>query len=149
MITNKQRGFSLAELMVVVAIIGVLASLAVPKLKVFQAKARQTEAKNNLALIFTLEQSYYGDNDTFTSMKPVGPESCDSENDLGFKLSNCKKARYTYSVESSAAHMFVAHATSGEGASNKIIPGCATADHWSMDQDKVLKDENKAIAKCN
>ena len=34
-----QKGFSLVELMVVVAIIGVLAALAVPKFQVFQAKA--------------------------------------------------------------------------------------------------------------
>ena len=62
---SKQSGFSLVELMVVVAIIGVLASLAVPRFKTFQAKARQAEAKTNLAHLYTLQQSFHADYDTY------------------------------------------------------------------------------------
>jgi type IV pilus assembly protein PilA len=42
-IWKKDDGFSLVELMIVVAIIGILAGLAVPKFNLFQAKARQAE----------------------------------------------------------------------------------------------------------
>ncbi len=60
---TSQKGFSLVELMVVVAIIGVLASIAVPQVNKFIAKARQSEAKTNLASYYTAQkafQSEYG-----------------------------------------------------------------------------------------
>ena len=47
----NQKGFSLVELMVVVAIIGILASIAIPQFQKFTAKARQSEVKANLGAI--------------------------------------------------------------------------------------------------
>lgn len=46
------------ELMVVVAIIGVLAAIGIPQYSKFQAKARQSEAKLSLAALFTAEESF-------------------------------------------------------------------------------------------
>lgn len=56
--TNNQLGFSLVELMIVVAIIGILAAIAVPNFERFQAKARQAEARTALSAIFTAENAY-------------------------------------------------------------------------------------------
>ena len=65
---KNQKGFSLIELMIVVAIIGILAAIAVPNFQRFQAKARQSEAKNMLSGIYTGMRAfhaewgvYYGD----------------------------------------------------------------------------------------
>ncbi len=47
------KGFTLIELMIVVAIIGILAAIAIPNFLKFQAKSKQSEAKSNLGAIFT------------------------------------------------------------------------------------------------
>ncbi|MCX6130635.1 MAG: prepilin-type N-terminal cleavage/methylation domain-containing protein, partial [Proteobacteria bacterium] len=43
---KNEKGFSLVELMIVVGIIGILSTLALPRFKQFQAKAKMGEAKN-------------------------------------------------------------------------------------------------------
>lgn len=59
--TNNNKGFSLVELMVVVAIIGILATMAVPQVNKFMAKARQSEAKTNLTMIYTSEKAFFAE----------------------------------------------------------------------------------------
>lgn len=65
---NNKRGFSLVELMIVVAIIGILAAIAIPNFIRFQSKARQAEARASLSAIYAAEkaflaewQQFYGD----------------------------------------------------------------------------------------
>lgn len=60
-VRNNQAGFSLVELMVVVAIIGILASLAIPSIGKYMAKARQSEAKTQLSSLYTAEKAFYAE----------------------------------------------------------------------------------------
>jgi type IV pilus assembly protein PilA len=62
---HAKRGFTLIELMIVVAIIGILAAIAVPNFTRFQAKSKQSEARTNLKAMYTAAQSYYAENDSF------------------------------------------------------------------------------------
>ncbi len=58
LIRKTQKGFTLIELMIVVAIIGILAAIAIPNFLKFQLKSKTSEAKVNLAAIRTAEESY-------------------------------------------------------------------------------------------
>ncbi len=58
---RRNGGFTLIELMIVVAIIGILAVIAVPNFMKFMAKSRRTEAKYNLEAIYKAETSYLGE----------------------------------------------------------------------------------------
>jgi type IV pilus assembly protein PilA len=59
------KGFTLIELMIVVAIIGILAAIAIPNFSKFQARAKQSEAKANLKGIYTAKQTQFGEKDTY------------------------------------------------------------------------------------
>jgi len=68
-----QKGFTLIELMIVVAIIGILAALAIPNFIRFQARSKQSEVKANLKSLFTAERSYYQEHDTYSEcIKKIG-----------------------------------------------------------------------------
>ena len=59
------KGFTLIELMIVVAIIGILAAIAIPNFSRFQARAKQSEVKTNLKAIYTAKTSNFAEKDTF------------------------------------------------------------------------------------
>lgn len=150
---RNQKGFSLVELMIVVAIIGVLAALAVPKFSKFQAKARQAEVKTNLNHIFTLETAYYGDNDTYAAIPAYGPGgTCAptaATNPTGFSVGNCAGLRYQYSTTAATAAAFTAQGTSLTGAANKVFTGCATADIWTVNESNTMANTSNGMASCN
>lgn len=70
---RKNKGFTLIELMIVVAIIGILAAIAIPNFMRFMSKTKRAEVKYNLEAIYKCEISWLGENSAFSdSFSAIG-----------------------------------------------------------------------------
>jgi type IV pilus assembly protein PilA len=68
---RSKKGFTLIELMIVVAIIGILAAIAIPNFLKFQAKSKMSEAKTNLGAIYTGQLSYFGEQNSYGNFAAI------------------------------------------------------------------------------
>lgn len=98
--TNK-KGFTLIELMIVVAIIGILAAIAIPNFLAYQCKAKQAEAKSALGNVRTSQEAYRAEQDTYGSLANIG-------------WSASGNTRYTITIANGTT-TFTATATGGKG----------------------------------
>jgi type IV pilus assembly protein PilA len=123
MLKNK-KGFTLIELMIVVAIIGILAAIAIPNFMNYQCKAKQSEAKTVLGNIRVAQEAYRAEYDTYKG--DTGP--------LGVTLKG--KSRYDITFENMGTDTFTAKATANADG--------PTGDVWTIDQDGILDNETNA-----
>jgi prepilin-type N-terminal cleavage/methylation domain-containing protein len=64
---RKNSGFTLVELLIVVAIIGILAAIAIPQFAAYRAKAYCSAVKSDLANMAIAQEAYFTDNNKYDS----------------------------------------------------------------------------------
>jgi prepilin-type N-terminal cleavage/methylation domain-containing protein len=126
---HNRKGFTLIELMIVVVIIGILAALAIPRFMKATAKAKQSEAKQLLKQIYTMEHAYRQANTTY------GDNGLSSTSGTAFTFPAIgveiqSSAIYSYGITASAT-AFTATATGN-------IDDDATNDVWTITEAGVL-----------
>ncbi len=128
-------GFTLLELLVVVIIVGILATIAVPAFTKAMEKGRSAEAASILGAIKTAEEAYYQENLKYTAS--LGELAADTISDTSVKH------YFKYTLASPTATTFTAIATrklqSESGPGKGKEPGYSTAYTVTVDQDGNLK----------
>lgn len=115
-IKQNEKGFTLIELMIVVAILGILAAIAIPNFMRFQAKSRQAETKTNLGAIGTSAESWRAEQGTY-AVTAIG--------NLGWAPQGTVRYSYWYQVGVASIDFPLGGATySGAGQDLSASTGC-------------------------
>ncbi len=125
---DPNRGFTLVELKIVVVIIGILASLAIPRFMSASTKSKQTEAKQILKQIYVQQRAYRVEHDAYWG-NGLTADAANPNNFARILVEIGTPSRYTYSLVSDAT-TFTATAT----AANPGLDADPAPDTWTMDQ---------------
>ena len=86
---KSQKGFTLIELLVTVAIIGILASIAIPQFADYKKRAFNSRAQSDLRNAFTAQEAYFVDEEIYASCGPANGSGVSCASILpGFILSD-------------------------------------------------------------
>lgn len=127
---TRPSAFTLIELMIVIAIIGILAAIALPAYQRFTCRAKTSEAKAFLKQIHIAEEAYRGESDQY-----LGGDLAQLVI-IGAIITGAR--RYDYDVPLATATTFRAIA-SGR-------PGLMAPDAWSITDGSVMTND---FALCN
>jgi len=95
---HRRSGFTLVELMIVVAILGILASIAVPMYNGYIRGAKRQEARSNLQTIRLLQEQYYADNKVYVEGDYGTGSQTLKANLPGFEPDAPAQLKYDYTV---------------------------------------------------
>ena len=129
---KKLKALSLEDLLIALAILGILTAIALPNLMPLITKAKTVEAQQQLAFVHTLEQNYFYTYSKYTS----------SLDELGFEqqklVSDGGTANYIISIEEADESSFTAKAIAVVDFDKDGV-----FNEWSIDQDKTLLETVK------
>ena len=137
---KSRKGFTLIELMIVVAIIGILAAIAIPNFLKFQAKAKQSEAKNNLSAVFTSETSYFGEKNVYGTTFPEINWSPEGTSRYQYFLASGQSTGSVAATETTLPSNVAVTSTAFTAGASGNIDNDATKDQWTIDDKKNLQN---------
>ena len=105
------RGFTFIELLIAIAIIGILTAVAVPQYKGYLDNTRLQNAISNLRAIYMKEQEYYTNNNAFYSPGACGNNAADINTNLFSGQNIINDSYFTYCVTQTTTDDFTAKAT--------------------------------------
>jgi type IV pilus assembly protein PilA len=111
---RRANGFTLIELMIVVSIVGLLSSVAIPNYMRFQMKTKSTEAKTSLASIRTAEESYFAEYGRYAPATP-NPIAIPGSSKAVFSQANVGFQRLGFAPEGT---VYFSYAVAVSAASN-------------------------------
>jgi len=74
-LSKQEKGFTLIELMIVVAIIGILAAIAIPQFSSYRVKAFNSSAQADIRNLMTAEEAAYADTQAYVSFADSGADA--------------------------------------------------------------------------
>lgn len=167
---TEENGFTLIELMIVVAIIGILVAIAIPNFIAYQGKSKQAEAKVSLSAIFTSAVAYQGESQNPQSYAPA------TLSQIGWVPSGASRYSFWYqdgvnvttgvgtsisrfngtSTATTPCNVTVAPASGGytigatsagfTAGANGNIDGDTTCDHWFVNDQRTLINTNNDVS---
>lgn len=66
-VMTKNKGFTLIELMIVVVIIGILSSIALPSYQQYTMRANRTDGMSAIQMLLDAQERYYADHISYTA----------------------------------------------------------------------------------
>ncbi len=150
---RNQSGFSLIELLIVVAIILIIAAIAIPNLLRSRIAANEASAVNSLRTLTTAENTYYTNYPTFgfaCSLKKLGggkvPPDQTAAGLIADDLSNGTKAGYTFT---NGACTVAGTFTSGfQYSAAPLTPGQSGTRYFCTDTSGILRYSMADVATC-
>lgn len=138
---RKQYGFTLIELMIVIAIIGILAAIAIPSYQDYIRKSRRTDATVAISKIQQAEEKWRANNSKYTG----------TLSDLGISSSTTEGGYYTISFDGTpTANEYTILATAVSGKSQQSDTNCKVLA--SQTKNGIIKNTgatNLTTAKSN
>jgi type IV pilus assembly protein PilA len=116
---RNRKGFTLVELMIVVAIIGILAAIAIPNFLQFRLKAKTSEAKSNLGAIRSTEVAYFAEWNFWVAGQTVTPAHTAAE--AGTKKNWNASTNFSILGFAPEGAVFYDYQLQPTGAANKFI----------------------------